>query len=261
MTDAEPPADSPPDASDDGTAGRLSTTGVLRGACRRLAGDPRALAAMLLAGVVVAGVDWLRLHDPVPTTGYKGIQSGRVAFPFGIVVSVLSRTSVPASALLHLETGWLAATVGLELLSVTAVVAASSYALTRLLDVRLSLSAVLRYGAVVALVRYGMVRASFEGGAVLVGIPLLVALILVTVRLVPFPGRIVRGESVRVALGRSWAATRGHGWSLFGVVLVVGLANHALASVPVVGPVGSAAAGAVHAGVVATVVENLREPA
>lgn len=261
MTDAELPGSSAPDASDGGPDGRLSTTGVLAGACRRLAGNPRALAAMLLAGVVVAGVDWLRLHDPIPTTGYEGVQSGRVAFPFGVAVSVLSRTSVPASALLHLETGWLAATVGLELLSAATVVAASSYALARLLDVRLSLPAVLRYGAVVAFVRYGMVRANFEGEAVLVGIPLFVAALLVTVRLVPFPGRIVRGETVGTALRRSWAATRGHGWSLFGVVLVVGLANHALASVPVVGPVGSAAAGAVHAGAVATVIEYLREPA
>lgn len=269
MTDAGAPPDSPSDSfgkngpsslADDERNVGVSTTNVLAGARRRLAENPGALVALLVAGAVVAGGDWLHLHDPVPATEYEGVQQGRVAFPFGLAVTVLSRATVPPSALLHLKTGWLASTVGIELAGFVAVVVASSYALARLLAVRLALRAIIRYGLLVAFVQYGVVRLHFEGGAALVGIPLVVALTVAMVRLVPFPGRLVLGEPFGTAIRRSWASTRGDGWALLGVVLLVGLANHLLVSVPVVGPLGSAVAGAVHAGVVATVVARTRPP-
>lgn len=235
----------------------ISTRSILAGAYRRFAANPTALVALLVAGAVVAGADWFHLHDPVPVSEYEGVQQGRFEISFGFVVSVVSRTILRPSALLHLEPRWLVTTVGLELAAFVAIVAASSYALSRLLDVRLTLPAVLRYGLVSALLRFALGRVNFEGGAILVGIFFLMVFLVVVVRLVPFPGRLILGESFRTALGRSWDMTRGHGWSLFGVVLVVGLANHLLASVPLVGPVGSAAVGAVHAGIVATVIHQL----
>lgn len=263
MTDAgareRPSADSGGAVSDSGgaTVGSPTATSVLASARRRLASNPGAFAVLLLAGVVVAATDWFQFHDPVPTRRYAGIQEGRVAVSFGFVVTVLSRATVPTSSLIHLESRWLAATLAAESLGALAVVAASSYALARLLDVCLTPSAVTRYGAVALLVRFGAGRVAFEGTSTLVGIPLLVGALALIARLVPFPGRLVLGEPFRVALSRSWYATRGHGWSLLGVVLAVGLANHLLASVPLAGPVGSAAVGAVHAAVVATVIREL----
>ncbi|WP_135825782.1 hypothetical protein [Halorussus ruber] len=234
----------------------LSTTGLLADARDRLAANPAASVALLLAGALVAGADWYLLRSPVPTAGYEGIQDGRVTVAFEFVVSVVSRATVPPSALLHLKSRWLATAVGLELVAFLAVVAASAFALSRLLETRLTLPALARYGLVAALLGVGVGRVDFEGGAVLIGIPLIVAFLVVTVRLVPFPGRLVLGESVGTALRRSWTETRGHGWSLFGVVLVVGLANHLLASAPLAGPVGSGAMAAVHAGVVAAVIRR-----
>jgi hypothetical protein len=236
---------------------RFSTAAVLSGARDRLAAHPRALVACLLAGLVVAGVDWLLLHDAVPTVRYEGIEQGRIAATFRVVVAVESRARVPPSALLNLTPRWLAWTVGLVLAEYLAVVAASVYALAALLEVDLTAPAVLRYGALVAALWLGAGRITFEGGAVLFGLPLLIGFFVVAVRLVPLPGRVIRGDSIRAALGWSWRRARGHGWALFGVVLVVGVANHLLTSVPVVGPVGSGAVAALHAGVVATVCRRL----
>lgn len=238
----------------------LSTTGLLAGARDRLVRQPRAVLALVLAGAVVAGIDWVQLQDPVPTSGYEGIQEGRLATTFFVLVTVVSRASVPASAYVDLQPQWLATTGGLALLEIGVVTLASGYALATLLDVDLTPGALGRYGLAITALRVGVPRADFEGGAAVLAIPLLIAIFVVMVRLVPFPGLVIQGESIRVALGRSWDAARGHGWTLFGVVLLLGVANHLLVSVPVVGPVGSGAVAAVHAGVVATVLARVVDP-
>lgn len=235
----------------------LSTTGLLAGARDRLVRQPRAVLALVLAGAVVAGIDWVQLQDPVPTTGYEGVQQGRMATTFFVLVTVVSRASVPASAYVDLKPQWLATTGGLALLEIAVVTLASGYALAALLEVDLTPAALGRYGLAIAALRVGVPRADFEGGAAVLAIPLLIGVFLVMVRLVPFPGLVIRGDSIRVALGRSWNVARGHGWPLFGVVLLLGVANHLLVSVPVVGPVGSGVVAAVHAGVVATATARL----
>lgn len=53
--------------------GSPSTVALVTGAYRRLRTTPRTLVVLFLAGLVVTGVDWLRLHDPIPTVGYVGI--------------------------------------------------------------------------------------------------------------------------------------------------------------------------------------------
>lgn len=91
-------------------------------------------------------------------------------------------------------------------------------------------------------------------------VPLLVGLFVVMVRLVPLPGRILLGEPIGTALRRSWASTREYGWQLFGIVLVIGLATHLFASLPLVGPIGTAGVAAVHAGAVAVLISRLPSP-
>jgi hypothetical protein len=270
MTGGDPPKEGPsapgdghdhttptvygPDDEPDGVV--PDTTSAILGRARtRLVAHPRAFLALVFAGAAVAGIDWVQFHDAVPTTAYEGIQQGRVAATFRVIVAPESRATVPAGAFLHLRPAWLARTVGLVLGKYAAVVLASGYALARLLDVALDATALARYGAVVALLWVGVGRFTFEGGAVLLGLPLLIAFFYVAVRLVPLPARLLRGESLRTALGRSWGQTDGHGWALFGVVLVVGVATHLTTSVPVVGPVGSGAVAALHAAVAAVACE------
>lgn len=251
MTDGET---APGDATNvDSESQELSTSGLLAGARQRLVRQPQAVLVLVLAGAVVAGIDWVQLHDPVPTTGYEGVQEGRIATTFFVLVTVVSRASVPAPAYVDLKRQWLAAAGGLALVEIVVVTLASGYALSRLLAVDLTPAALGRYGLAIIALRVGVPRADFEGGAAVLAIPLLIAIFVVMVRLVPFPGLLIRGDSFRTALGRSWRLSRGHGWALFGVVLVLGVTNHLLVSVPVVGPVGTGLVAAVHAGVVASV--------
>lgn len=224
------------------------TTSAIFGRARtRLVTHPRAFVALVFAGILVAGIDWVQFHDAVPTTAYVGVQQGRFAATFRVVVAPESRATVPAAAFLHLRPAWLARTVGLVVAKFLVVVLASGYALARLQGVDLAPAALARYGAVVAVLWVAVGRITFEGGSILLGLPLLIAFLYVVVRLVPLPARLLRGEPLRTALGRSWTQTQGHGWALFGVVVLVGVANHLAASVPVVGPVGSGAVAAVHA--------------
>lgn len=238
-------SDAPPE-----TDGSLSVATLLAEAYRRVRANPSVVAALLVAGIVVAGVDWLCLHDAVPTIGFSGIQEGNLAVSFGIVVTVLSRATTPLSALVGLKLGWLAWVVGLWLLEFVAVAGAGAYALARLLDTRLTIAAILRYAGVLALLRVSP-EIHFEGALILLAVVLLPLVFFLFVRLFALPGLLVAGHPVGAALRRSWHRGRGYGWSLFGVVLVVGLLNHLLTSVPMVGSLGSALVGVLHAGAVA----------
>jgi hypothetical protein len=230
----------------------VSAPALLSGALSRLYAKPAAFAALVFAGVAVTGTDWLRAQSPVPVTEYTRFQTGDVNVAFEILVTVLPRNALPPSALLYLRPRWLLVTVGLELFAFVTVVLSCTYALAAMLETDLSVGIVARYGALLAVLRVGAPRATFTGGSLLVGIPLLVAVLYLIVSLVPVPGRLVLGESLPTALRRSWARTDGYRWSLLGVVLVLGITNDLLAGLPVVSPAGSALVAAVHAGVVAT---------
>lgn len=241
----------------DGTSDRpspnrpLSTAALLSGASRRIRATPSTIFALLVAGLIVAAVDRVVLRGPIPTVGYRGIQDGQVSVAFGIVVNVLSGATVPPSALVGLKPAWFAWVVGLEGVGFVAVTAASAYAIARLLNVPLTSGGVLRYAAVGAAFQSGIAQVNFEGASIIVGLPLVLVAFVVLVRLFALPGLLVMGDSVSGAFRRSWILTKGYGWSLVGVIVPVGLLNHLLASAPVVGPVGSALAGVLHAGTVA----------
>ncbi|WP_248906490.1 hypothetical protein [Halocatena marina] len=226
-------------------------------AVRRLRTNPSVVFAMLAAGVVVAGVDWLRLHDPVPTTGFVGIQDGRFVVSFDVVITVLSQTTVPLSSLIELKLPWLVWSVGIDLLGLAVVVGAGAYALARLLDVPLTASATLQYAVAVFFLEGIIGQFQFENVTIVVAIPLVVVVFFLAVRLFAVPGLLIAdfGSS---AFRQSWERTRGNGWSLFYLVLLIGGANHLLASVPLFGPIGSALVGALHAGTVASFLEQRR---
>ena len=229
----------------------LSTAGLLADARRRLRENLPALFALLAAGVIVAGTDWLLRRDPVPTVGYTSVLDGRFSVTIGVVVRVISDASTPLSALIGLRPRWLAWTIGLELPAFLVVSGAGAYPLARLLGVGLTRAAVLRYVAVAAVLRLASVNFDLAGGAVVLAIVLIPLAFVLLVRLFAVPGFLIVGRSIPDAFRDSWHRTRGHGRALFGVVFFIGLLNHLLASVSAIGPIGSALAGALHAGGVA----------
>jgi hypothetical protein len=252
MSDSQPqPHESDKHADDTTESSSFSTTTLFIGAFRRIRAHPRIILALLIAGSVVTGVDWLRLHDPIPSIGYRGIQEGRISVLFGVVVTVFSRATVPLSALVGLKPQWFGWAIGLELLGFVAVAGAGVYALSRLLQVPLTTAATLRYAGVVVFLQVGPGNIQFQGGGMLLAVPLLIFFLFLFVRLFALPGLLVAGYSIISALRQSWRRTKGHGRSLFAVIILLGILNHLLLSVPVVGPLGSAAVAVLHTGTVA----------
>ena len=231
----------------------ITTASLLSDALGRLYRNPSVLVGVMVAGVLVTAVDVVRRGDPVPTVGYAGLQTGDVRIAFGVVVNVISQNPTPPTALVDLEPIWLARTVWLEVLRGGAVVLASIYGFATLLDVRVHVSNTARY--LIAFGGLALISVEIQMG--LLGIPLLLVLFWILVKLSPFPGLVVAGEPIVAAVRRGWGLTRGHGWSLFGVVLSIGITNHALASVPVVGTVGSSLAAALHIGVVSAFIDRV----
>lgn len=237
---------------------QVSTTGLLADAWWYIQERPLVVAVLIAAGLVVSGVDWVAIHDPIPSEGFQGVQDGHLSIAFGIVITVLSREAVPLSALVGLKLPWLGWALGLKALKILAVVGAGAYALARFLHVPLKTAAVLRYAAVVGVFHFGYGRLNFEGGAIIIAIPLLVVFFALTVRLFAVPGLLLTGMSIRSAVVGSWRLAYGRGWALVGVVIVVGAVNHALASIPLVGPIGSALVGVGHAGAVSAFLHRTR---
>jgi hypothetical protein len=237
--------DDPPDSTSP------SVTTIFAGALRRIRTNPRVILALLIAGVVISGVDWLRLHDPIPSIGYRGIQEGHLSVLLGIVITVFSRVTVPLSALVGLKPQWFAWAIGLKLLGFAVVTGAGAYALSRLLQTPLTTAATLRYAGVVVFLHLGPENIQFEGGGLLLAIPLLVLFFFLALRLFALPGLLVTGYSLTSALQQSWRRTKGHSRSLFAVIILLGILNHLLLSVPVVGPLGSAVVAVLHVGTVA----------
>lgn len=261
--------------TEDGAINGMPTTGVLAGAVRRLRANPRTLGALLLTGIVVMGIDWLHLQDPIPSVEYMGLLDGRFSLLFGLPITVFPRETAPLSTFVDLQPQWLVWAVGLELLGFVVVVGAGAYALARLLRIPLTRAATVRYTGLVALFQLGAgvrIRGNgpttllslesipfgvrMEGTGLLLSLLVFVSWMFVLVRLFALPGYLVAGESVEPAVRQSWQNAIGHGWSLFGVIVFLGLLNHLLTSVPVAGPLGTALVAGLHAGTVATFLDR-----
>ncbi|MFB6162042.1 MAG: hypothetical protein ABEJ86_01180 [Halococcoides sp.] len=201
--------------------------------------NPRVLLAMVLAGCAVAVVDWVRIADPVPVVEFVGLTDGRVMVYYVVMPSVIAGRSMELSTLADLSPAWVVWVVGLECFRTAAVVLAGASAFARALDVDLTASSLTAYSIVFgAFVGVGAftpeISAPLIGGVVVA-----VLYFYVVVHLLAVPALLVDGLSIRVAISRSWGLASGHGWSLLAVVVALGLAAHALASLG--GPVGVAA--------------------
>lgn len=235
---------------------RLTTTGLLGDAGRRVRSSPLLVLPFLLAGLVLAGVDYLRVYDPVPVQISPYSLSTGVDIRSSLYPTGLSRTTTSLDALVDLKLQYLAWVVGLELLAFVAVVVAGAVVVARVADDPLSLAGLARYGAFV--VGLGLVPSvNFSGASVVVGLVLFVPAFYVSVHLFALPALLIRGEGFRTGARQSWALVTGIGWSVFGLLVVLGLGYSLLALVPVAGPVlSTAVVGTVHAIVLGLLVDR-----
>ncbi|QLH79202.1 hypothetical protein HZS55_18745 [Halosimplex rubrum] len=236
----------------------LTGTGLFRDGLALLRRNPSVVLAVLLAGLAVAVVDWVRLADPVPVTAFEGLSAGRLSVHYGVMVSVPAGVSSPLSALAGLEPGWLVWIAALELFRVAALAAAGLYAFATLLDTEVTPAAAARYGLVFGAFALLRAFAPVADVPVLVGLPFVALYLYVVAHLVALPALLVEGRAIPDAIGRAWRLATGHGWALAAVVVVVGLATFLSASAPIGGPVLAGAVAAVQVGAVAAFVRRVR---
>ncbi|WP_267640922.1 hypothetical protein [Haloarchaeobius amylolyticus] len=201
--------------------------------------DPVLFLPYLAAGLLTAVVDTLRLADPVPvdvqTTGTSGLVHVRIR-PFPGVVRVVQ--SWPGS-LPGLEPTYLLSTLAANVLAVACGVAALALVVTRL-DPKASRDW-RRVGRLFAYaLAVGALGSAFGWLSLWVGFPATALVVLgllgVAMRTYPMPALLLRGRSIPDALGRSVELTAGHNLFTFGLVTVLGLCAHLLASaVPLLG--------------------------
>ncbi|ELY51335.1 hypothetical protein [Natronorubrum bangense] len=214
-----------------------SVAHVLSAAVDRLRRNPSLLVPFAIAGFVLAVADALRRRDPIPTLEREipwenglSIDLEYAGYPTGV-----AQTATPLESLVGLHPEYLAWGLTLYLLPLVAVVFAGVVTMARAMDrdVRLAtVGSVFGFVIVFDLVQRGLGSIDALQGMGLWGLPLLMLYLAVTVRLFAVPGLLVAGRSPKRALLESVRRTRGHGWTVFGVILVVGLAGWALASLP-----------------------------
>lgn len=250
-------------------ASRRKRRSPLSVALSRLRDDPVLFAPFLLVGIVLAVVDWLHRRDPIPTLQRTGLGAGGldiqiafVGYPTGI-----GQTRRPLESLIGLEPIYLGWGLALYVLPLIAITVAGAVTMARAMDRPVRFEAVASlFGFVVAL---DLLQRLFGSIAVLQemgvwGFVVLAIYFALFVRLFLVPGLLVAGRPLRPALRESGRFADGRGWSLFALLLAIGLAAWLLSLPPVAGPVlSSALVAPVHAVAIAVGLERsgaLRRP-
>lgn len=279
MSDASPDderasterGDDPGDGDGDGEFRPVLTAGgTLADAAWLLRERPRTAVPYLALAVLVAVVETVRLRDPVPvaptTTAGTAFDVSFRAYP-----DAVRSVTTPPGALVGLDPTWLLWTLGVGGLAVVATAAATATTVAWALDrgdpVR-SVPRLVAYHVGVLTVFAAMTLLEPELGALL--IVAFVASLYVLVKLFLVPALLVWGRSVRSAVRTSWAQTGGNGLSLFGLVVLLGVASALLANAPAAlgvemsARLGAAAAtalvGPLHALSVAQAADRLADP-
>lgn len=207
--------------------------------------DPLLLVPFGVAGLVLTLVDVLRHFDPIPVVERQQLlQDGldiRVEFagyPRGV-----SQREVLFESLVGLRLPYFVWGVGLHLLTVLALTGAIVATISRVEDTEPGRT---EWGRVFAYILLADGASRVVGSVTLLSVfPIalgsLVVAFLVFVRLFAVPGLLVQGHSVWAALGESTTITKGSGWQLFGVILLLGLSAWVLADTPYVGTLVSTA--------------------
>ncbi|QCJ48062.1 hypothetical protein [Haloprofundus sp. MHR1] len=219
----------------------LSVWSALWTALHRIRRDPVLVVPFFLAGVVVTIVDYRRRRDPVPVNVVDRMGGGGIDISYLVYPTGSRATTTPLGALVDLKVAPLFTTLGLELTAFLAVGVAGWLTLSRVLGGRARSAQLFSYLGLLALLHVAFRLLGLVGTVSgPIGLLLFVGTLAVFVRVFLVPVLVVAGEDISTAFGRSARLTRGHRWTVFGLVLVVGLATFALGSVSPVGPVLSA---------------------
>ncbi|NGM68090.1 hypothetical protein G6M89_03525 [Natronolimnobius sp. AArcel1] len=229
----------------------------------RLRRDPFLLVPFALAGVVLAILDFLHRGDPVPAIEHGGLGEHTVNVEYAGYPTGLRQATVPLESLLGLELPYLLWGGGLYVLGLLAVTVAGAVTIRRALtgETSIDIDAVTSlFGFVVAMDLLQRALGSvdlLQGMGLLLGIPVLVLYFYVMVRLFVTPGLLVAGWGPRAAIRGSDRLTTGAGWSIAGVVVLLGVAAWLLGSVPAIGAFPSTAVVApIHAVAIVSVLER-----
>lgn len=240
MSDVSPGDDEQPvNASADATADDdrefrpvLSAGGTLADAAWLARTRPRTVVPYVALAVLVAVVEVIRLRDPVPvaptTTAGSVLDVSFRAYP-----DAVRSVTTPPAALVGLDPTWLLWTLGVGGLVVVATAAAAAATMVWALDRGSIVRSVPRLVAyhVGLLTTFGAM-ALLESELGLLGVVALVASLYVLIKLFLVPALLVWGRSVPAAVRTSWAQTGGNRLSLFGLVVLLGLASALLTSAP-----------------------------
>ncbi len=238
-----------------------SSPNPLSAAVRELGRDPLLFVPFALTGILLAIVDWLRQRDPIPAIEREGLGSNGVEITIEYVVypTGVPQTAVPYESFVALEPSVLVWGLALQALSLGAIGVAGAVTMARAMDERLRPRAV---GAVVGFVvamdlllrLLGSIDAFQQMG--LFGLIPLVLYFLILVQLFPLPGLLLTGRSPLAALRQSRRQVAGRGWSVFALVLAIGLSAWLLASLPFGTVLSSVLVAPVHAVAVVAVLDR-----
>jgi hypothetical protein len=259
------------ESTDDGPTVRelLAATGSLLRRC------PTLVVPFLLVALVTAAGDLWRLADSVSAVPQTTAQRGFLHVVLQPTPAPISAVGTRLPAVFGLRTEPLLGVLAADGLPVLAAAVATVVVVARSPETPTedrSLGRLLGVG-VPALVAYQLATlAAFQVVARvwppgLLSYLAIVVVLYVFVRLWLVPATIVT-VGPRGALSRSLALTRGHGWTVFGLVLLVGVGANLLVSVPVLLPVdvplpvgtalATAVVGAVHAVLLAVTVGRVQ---
>lgn len=272
--DASDPIRNSVSSRDDGTDGRTAARrngpSSPLSAATRIRRDPSLLLPFAVAGVLLAIVDWVRRHDPLPTLSLDDSVGFTISVEFDGYPTGVPETTRSLEALVDLKLPYLAWGIGLEAVALLVVAVAGSITIARALeegagvaDAGTESHSIRRvpayFGLVVLFSAAGRLLGSLGELGLVLGIPLLVLVFAAMVRLFAAPAFVVTGAGPVAALRRSARVTRGSGWSIAALVLAFGLAAWLLTLVPLpyAGTVlSSALVASVHAVTVAVVRER-----
>ena len=244
MTDRDMDRDFVPDSQSTSPSSaqepaNLTVLAVLQATADRLRADRWLLIPFVLAGVVMTVADFARQQDPIPAS-YESDEGLSVEIAFYLYPTGVSDTARPVGAIVDLFPQYLLWAIGLELAVVLAVGLAGYIVIARGLGRSLAWRPAVRYVGVLVVPLWvvrlaGGAEIEFTNGGLLFGISLLVLWALVLVRLFVLPVCLVDGHGVIEAVRESARTSRGAGWTIFGLIVFIGLGTSLLGSVSMVG--------------------------
>lgn len=259
-------SDGEPDSNDDAAGRSASRDALARFAIGRAVGklqhDPLLFVPFVIVGVWLTVVDQFRLRDRIPVDESRALESGHLQIDVSWVPAGRPGTERLFGSLVDLHPEYLLWAVGIEVLVYVSVALAGVYTIGRALGRSVTPRAFVAYlGLVVGIDLYA--RAAFVFGGlgeigILVGIGAVLATIVVFVWGLLTPALVVAGRSPVSALGESVARTRGHGWSMAGLVVLFALGVTLLSGIPYAGTATSfLVVGTFHAVVLTVVLDEL----